>query len=99
MKEGERGKAIKPEFIRDQELDWLFVIDRDAAIGKIANLARELLEQDALHASRVWQKQHIVYLDPVNWYILGAGGLTSLQQSFDQLEEALQRRPRAGSDK
>lgn len=94
-KEGERGKPVTPDLIRERNPDWLFVIDRDTAIGKEgATPARELLERDSFRQSRAWQRNHVVYLDPVGWYILDAGGLTSLQQGLDAISAALDRSPR-----
>ncbi|MCJ9714174.1 iron ABC transporter substrate-binding protein, partial [Bordetella hinzii] len=33
--------------------------------------------------------QHVVYLNAFNWYSLGAAGLTSLQQSVQEVDAAL----------
>ena len=87
---GARGKQIDPEFIRQHDPDWVFVIDRDAAIGRTETPARELLDQQpALHQTRAWRTNHIVHLDPVKRCILGAGGITALQASMDRIAAAL----------
>lgn len=94
-KEGERGKPVTPDLLREHNPDWLFVIDRDMAIGKDgATPARELIERDSFRQSKAWQQNHVVYLDPVDWYILDAGGLTSLQRGLDAISAALDRSPR-----
>ena len=86
---GARGKPVDAAFLREQDPDWLFVIDRDAAVGRDETPARQLLDQPSLRDSRAWREGHVVYLDPVDWYILGAGGITSLQRGLDQVAAAL----------
>lgn len=90
LEPGARGKAVDAAFIRAQNPDWLFIIDRDAAIGRSEIPASQLLGAEQLQSGKAWQAGHVVHLDPVNWYILGAGGITGLQQGLDQLTEALQ---------
>lgn len=82
---GARGQPVDAAFIRAHDPHWLFVIDRDAAIGKDDTPARQLLQE-----ARAWPRKRVVYLDPVDWYILGAGGLTSLQRALDQVAAALE---------
>lgn len=85
---GMHGQAISHEFILDANPDWLFVIDRDAAIGREGKPARELLDNALVQKTTAWQEDHVVYLDAAHWYLVG-GGLTAMQQSVDQILEAL----------
>lgn len=87
---GMHGQAISHEFILDADPDWLFVIDRDAAIGREGTPARKLLDNDLVRRTKAWSEDQVVYLDPANWYLIG-GGLTAMQQNVDQITEALDR--------
>nr|WP_245987008.1 siderophore ABC transporter substrate-binding protein [Azospirillum thermophilum] len=82
------GQAISFEFILQANPDWLFVIDRDSAIGREGQAARQLLDNDIVRRTTAWQKGRVVYLNGTNWYLVG-GGLTALQQDVDDLKAAL----------
>ncbi|MEI2414717.1 siderophore ABC transporter substrate-binding protein [Orrella sp. JC864] len=82
------GQAISNEFILKTNPDWLFVIDRDAAIGREGASAQRLLDNELVRKTRAWQNGRVVYLDAMNWYLLGSAGLTAMQQNVEQLIRA-----------
>jgi iron complex transport system substrate-binding protein len=82
------GQAISSEFILKTDPDWLFVIDRDAATGRASDAAKRLLDNDLVAQTKAWKGSRVVYLDPVNWYLVG-GGLAAMQQSVDQIARAI----------
>lgn len=82
------GQAINAEFILKANPDWLFVIDRDAATGQGTGAAKAVLDNDLVAATVAWKKGQVVYLDPINWYLIG-GGVQSLQASIDQVAKAI----------
>lgn len=88
--EGPHGQVISAEFLLDANPDWLFVIDRDAAIGEKGASAKELLNNELVRQTKAWKAGHIVYLDPVQWYIVG-DGLTALQSMVNEVSTALSR--------
>ena len=54
--------------------DWIFVLDRSAAVGsEPSNIAERLKEDKAVTATKAWQDGHVVYLDAKTWYLVGAG--------------------------
>jgi len=83
---GNHGQAISAEFILETNPDWLFVIDRDAAIGQ-EGAARQLLDNAVVNKTIAAQKGQIVYLKPQNWYLVG-GGIGGLHQTADQILQA-----------
>ncbi|OZI71384.1 siderophore ABC transporter substrate-binding protein [Bordetella genomosp. 12] len=89
LKVSNHGQAVSFEFISQVDPDWLFVIDRDAAIGREGTSARQLLDNALIRETKAWKNNHVVYLDAFNWYSLGAAGLTSLQQSVQEVDTAL----------
>lgn len=85
---GNHGQAMSNEFILEANPDWIFVVDRDAAIGREGNAARQVLDNELVRQTPAWQNDQIVFLDPVSWYLVG-GGLTAMQTSVDQIFQAL----------
>jgi len=91
LAQSNHGQAVSFEFIAQTNPDWLFVIDRDAAIGREGTSARKLLDNELVRQTKAWKQGQVVYLDAFNWYTLGAAGLTALQQSVDEVAAALDR--------
>lgn len=87
LKIGQHGQPISQEFIAKTNPDWLFVIDRDAAIGRDGNSASQVLDNDLVKQTNAAKNDQIVYLKAQNWYLVG-GGLTALHGTIDQLVEA-----------
>jgi iron complex transport system substrate-binding protein len=83
---GNHGQPISQEFILKTNPDWLFVIDRDAAIGREGNSAQQVLDNDLVRQTTAAKKDQIVYLKSQNWYLVG-GGLNGLHGTIDQLSE------------
>lgn len=83
---GKHGNVINAEFLLDVDPDWLFVIDRDNAIGDTqAQSAQQVLDNELVHKTKVWQNDNIVYLDSSSLYI--AGGLQTYSQLLDQISQ------------
>ncbi|MBK1842704.1 siderophore ABC transporter substrate-binding protein [Azospirillum sp. YIM B02556] len=82
------GQAVNFEFILQTNPDWLFVIDRDSAIGREGQSARQLLDNDLVRRTIAWTKGRVVYLNASNWYLIG-GGLAAMQQDADDIKAAL----------
>ena len=83
------GQAISYEFIAQTDPDWLFVIDRDAAIGREGSPARSMLDNALIRPTKAWKNGRVVYLNNYNWYLLGSAGLDAMQQSVDEVARAL----------
>jgi iron complex transport system substrate-binding protein len=81
------GQGISFELILKSNPDWLFVLDRDVAVGRGGQPAAALLDNPLVARTTAWQKGQVVYLDPVRWYLVG-GGLASLQACADQIAAA-----------
>jgi len=82
------GQAVTSEFILKTNPDWLFVIDRDVVVNQKGGAAKKVLDNELVAQTTAWKKDQVVYLDPVNWYLIG-GGLTALQSSVDQIAKAV----------
>jgi iron complex transport system substrate-binding protein len=86
------GQGVSFELILKANPDWLFVVDRDAGVGTAGQPAAQLLDNPLVTHTTAWRKGHVVYLEPVGWYLVG-GGLASLQASVDQIATALAAKP------
>jgi iron complex transport system substrate-binding protein len=87
---GYHGNAVTSEFILSVNPQWLFVLDRDNAIGnKEAQSAQQVLNNDLIQKTAAWQNKQIIYLDSTSMYI--AGGIQTYSRLMDQISEALQK--------
>ncbi|OCG65104.1 iron ABC transporter substrate-binding protein [Gilliamella sp. wkB18] len=89
---GRHGNAVTSEFILSVNPQWIFVLDRDNAIGnKEAQSAQQVLDNELIRKTAAWQQNHIVYLDSSSMYI--AGGIQTYSRLMDQIGVALQSEP------
>ena len=84
------GNEASFEFIVEKDPDYIFVMDRDAAIGTDgAQLAREIMENELVMGTDAYQNGSIVYLaHPAVWYT-AEGGITALGLMLSDLETEL----------
>lgn len=84
------GNESSFETIVSLDPDYIFVMDRDAAIGtEGAQLAQEIMENELVESMRAYQDGHIVYLEhPAVWYT-AEGGITALDYMLADLEKGL----------
>ena len=85
LKTGRHGQSVSFEFLLEADPDWLFVMDRDAAIGREGTAAAELMDNELVAATSAGSKGQIVYLDPASWYLLDNSGIGVMQNSVDEL--------------
>lgn len=55
IKIGNHGQPASFEYILEKNPDWLFVIDRDAAIGQDKTPAAAFLDNDIIHQTKAWK--------------------------------------------
>lgn len=85
---GKHGNAVSPEFIMEANPDWLFVLDRDSAIGRKEGVsAQQVLDNPLVRRTNAWKQQQVVYLDSGSLYI--AGGLQSYSNLMTQVKQVL----------
>lgn len=84
------GNESSFELIVEKAPDYIFVMDRDAAIGTDgAQLAQEIVENELVKGTAAYQNGNIVYLaHPAVWYT-AEGGITALDVMLSDLESAL----------
>ena len=84
------GNEASFEFLVEKNPDYIFVMDRDAAIGTDgAKLAQEIMENELVKGTDAYQNGHVVYLaHPAVWYT-AEGGITALDLMLQDLESPL----------
>lgn len=84
------GNEASFEFIVEKAPDYIFVMDRDAAIGtEGAQLAQEIIENELVMDTEAYKNGNIVYLaHPTVWYT-AEGGITALDLMLQDLESEL----------
>lgn len=79
------------ELVVDLDPDYIFVIDRDAAIGTSgAQLTQEIMENELIMDTRAYKDGHLVILEHSGIWYTAEGGITALGIMLDDLEAALQ---------
>lgn len=85
---GQHGNTVSAEFIMQANPDWLFVLDRDSAIGsKEGSSAQQVLDNPLVRRTNAWKNQQVVYLDSGSLYI--AGGIQSYSNLMTQVKQVL----------
>lgn len=82
------GQPISNEFIQEKNPDYLFVIDRGAAI-KRETLNKESFANDLIKTTNAYKNDKIIFLSPDIWYLSG-GGLKSIKLMIDEVEKAIE---------
>jgi len=85
LKVGRHGQAVSYEFLLEANPSWLFVMDRDAAIGREGVAAQGMMDNELVQATEAGSKGQIVYLEPVSWYLLDNSGLGVMQTNVERL--------------
>lgn len=85
---GGHGNILSPELLLQANPDWLFVIDRDAAIQRENGIAAaQVLDNPLINKINAMQNNRVVYLDSNALYI--SGGLITYQNLVADIKKAL----------
>ena len=84
------GNEASFEFIVEKAPDYIFVLDRDAAIGTDgAQLAQDIMENELVKSTDAYKNGHLIYLaHPAVWYT-AEGGIHALDLMLSDLEGEL----------
>ena len=80
------GQPISFEYLQKSNPDWLFVIDRSAAIGEDGVGAKAVLDNPLVAQTTAWSKQQVVYLSPDSY--LAFGGYYQWMQDLTTIKDA-----------
>lgn len=82
---GRHGQSVSHEYILQANPDWLFVMDRDAAIHREGIGARQMMDNELIEMTSAGSKGQIIYLDPEAWYLLDSSGAGVMRSNIQQL--------------
>lgn len=85
--ENNAREAVNAAYLTRVNPDYIFVIDRSAAIGQ-DKMSSNLLESAGVENTLAYQNKQIVYLTPELWYLSG-GGLQSIPLQLDEIATAI----------
>ena len=84
------GNEASFEFVLDKNPDYIFAMDRDAAIGTNgAQLAAEVLDNELINQTDAAQNGNVIVLEHSNVWYTAEGGITALGTMLSDLENAL----------
>lgn len=88
LKQDAHGQAVSFEFIAQADPEWIFVIDRDKAVGTDASPALQVLDNPLVNNTRAAKNGRVVELDGIDWYVIG-NGLGTTRTMVTDVREAL----------
>ena len=89
IKDADHGQPVSFEYLQKTNPDWLFVIDRSAAIGEESVGAKAVLDNPLVAQTTAWKKNQVVYLSPDSYLAFGGyyqwiQDLTTIKTAFSQ---------------
>lgn len=81
------GQSISSEYIQEMDPDYIFILDRNAAIGN-GTLSKSSVENGLIKETKAYKNNHILYLSPQVWYLAG-GGVQSIKMMAEEIGEVL----------
>ncbi len=77
------GQQVSFEYVVDKNPEYIFVVDRGAAIGG-ESTAKAILENELINSTDAYKNGRILYLDSEAWYVI-SGGLNSTEIMLDEI--------------
>ncbi len=87
IKDASHGQPVSFEYLQKTNPDWLFIIDRSAAIGEDGAGAKAVLDNPLVAQTNAWSKDQVVYLSPDSYLAFGGyyqwiQDLTTIKTAF-----------------
>lgn len=82
------GKNVSFEYVKEQDPDLLYIVDRGAVVTDGEPSAKKMVENDLMKKTKAYQNDDITYLNPDYWYLSG-GGLVSVQEMIQEVSDSL----------
>ncbi|WP_404407196.1 siderophore ABC transporter substrate-binding protein [Jeotgalibacillus malaysiensis] len=82
------GQSISYEYIVEEDPQYIFVVDRGAAVGGESS-AKQVVENEFIEGTQAYENGNIIYLDPNYWYLSG-GGLVSVQEMVNEIQSGIE---------
>ena len=86
ISDARHGQPVSFEYLQKTNPDWLFVLDRSAAIGEDGAGAKAVLDNLLVAQTTAWKKGQVVYLSPDSY--LAFGGYQQWMQDLTTIKAA-----------
>lgn len=86
ISDARHGQPVSFEYLQKTNPDWLFVVDRSAAIGEDSAGAKAVLDNPLVAQTTAWSKDQVVYLSPDSY--LAFGGYYQWMQDLTTIKDA-----------
>ncbi|MEG9487513.1 siderophore ABC transporter substrate-binding protein [Mannheimia indoligenes] len=90
IKNAGHGQPISFEFIQKLNPDWLFVLDRIAAIGQEGQSAQQVLDNELIRQTKAWKNGNVVYLSGASY--LAPGGYEQMKTDLQTIKSAFEKK-------
>ncbi len=89
ISDARHGQPVSFEYLQKTNPDWLFVLDRSAAIGEDGAGAKAVLDNPLVAQTTAWKKNQVVYLSPDSYLAFGGyqqwmKDLTTIKDAFSK---------------
>ncbi|WP_175384425.1 siderophore ABC transporter substrate-binding protein [Bacillus sp. FJAT-27225] len=84
------GQTISFEYLVEKNPEYLFVIDRGAAVQGGKSSAESVVENALVKDTKAVKEDNVVYLNADYWYLAG-GGLVSVSEMVKEVGDALEK--------
>lgn len=95
LKNSAHGQLVSFEYIRDNNPDWIFVLDRTSSLGEKGDAAIDVLNNPLVNQTTAWKKSQIIIMPNANYIV--AGGVKQLLQASQQLTDAFEKAKQSNS--
>lgn len=83
------GNKSSYEVFLEINPEYMFIIDKDTAVGAEAVEAKQQMENDIIKQTDAYKNGKIVYLEPSDAWYMCDGGITAMDLMLKNLEESL----------
>ncbi len=83
------GNISSYEGILEQNPEYIFVLDKDTAVGEDSTAAKQQMDNEVIQKTDAYKNDKIIYLEPGNAWYLADGGITSMDLMITNIEEGL----------
>ncbi len=83
------GNISSYELLLAKNPEYIFILDKDNAVGAEATAAEEQMNNEIVHQTEAYKNKKIIFLKPDNVWYVADGGITSMDIMLKNLEEAL----------
>lgn len=90
IKAAGHGQPVLFEFIQKLNPDWLFVLDRIAAIGEEGKTAQQVLDNELVRQTKAWKNGNVIYLSSASY--LAPGGYEQIKMDLSAIKTAFEKK-------